>query len=359
MRKYVKVILLLSCIILGLIVYRDYRRKAGIRYVESMASGINIGNTLDSTRIRHRKEGASVEYYESYWNNPLITRKLIAMIKEAGFATVRIPVSWDEHMDEEGKIDELWLDRVEEVVTYGIEEGLYVILDSHHESWLVPLPEMEEETQERLSVLWQQIAERFIDYPDQLLYEGMNEPRTIGSEGEWQGGTKEEREVVNRLNSTFVETVRHTGGNNSNRWLIVTTYGGNHSKEAIESLEIPEDNNIIVAVHPYIPYRFTQDEEGTSKWSKKNPEDREAIDELMEMLEEYYIKKDIPVIITEYGCIDKDNREDRLAWMKYYTESARSKKIGYVWWDNGKEYSIMDRENYSWRDPEFVKILTR
>lgn len=339
--------------------YRDYRGKAGIRYVESMGSGINIGNTLDATGIRHRKEDASVEYYETYWSNPQITRKLIAMIKEAGFGTVRIPVSWDEHMDEDGNVDELWLDRVEEVVTYGIEEGLYVILDAHHESWLIPTPETEEQTKKKLSVLWQQIAERFIDYPEELLYEGMNEPRTIGSEGEWQGGTEEEREVVNRLNSVFVEMVRQTGGNNSHRWLIITTYGGNYREPALEALKIPKDDNIIIAVHPYIPYRFTQDEEGTSKWSEKNREDREPIDELMGMLEEYYIKKHTPVIITEYGCIDKDNREDRMAWIKYYTESARSKKIGYIWWDNGKEYSFMDRENYRWKDWEIVELLTR
>lgn len=359
MRKSVGIIILLSCIVLGIIVYSNYREKVGIRFVKSMGSGINIGNTLDATGVRERKEDATVKYYETYWSNPQITKKLISMIKEAGFGTIRIPVSWDEHMNEDGNIDDMWLDRVEEVVTYGIEEGLYVILDAHHESWLSLVPETEEQTKERLCVLWQQIAQRFIDYPEELLYEGMNEPRTIGSEGEWQGGTLEEREVVNRLNSAFAETVRKTGGNNSHRWLIITSYGGNHREPALQSLKVPNDDNIIVAVHPYIPYSFTQDEEGTSKWSEQNSGDIEPIDELIDRLDKFYIKRNIPVILTEYGCIDKDNLKDRLAWAQYYTERAKSNKIGYIWWDNGKEYSLMDRKNYRWKEPKIVEVITR
>jgi endoglucanase len=358
MRKSIGVIILLSCIVLGIVVYSDYREKAGLRFVKSMGSGINIGNTLDSTGVRERKEDATVEYYETYWSNPQITKKLISMIKVAGFGTVRIPVSWDEHMDEDGNVDNIWLDRVEEVVTYAIEEGLYVILDTHHESWLIPLPKTEEQTKERLCVLWQQIAQRFIDYPDKLLYEGMNEPRTIVSEDEWQGGTQEEREVVNRLNAAFLETVRKTGGNNSHRWLIITSYGGNHRAVTLKSLKIPKDENIIVAVHPYIPYSFTQDEDGTSKWSEQNKEDIEPIDELIDRLYNLYIKHDIPVILTEFGCIDKANPKDRLAWTQYYTEYAKNNKIGHIWWDDGKAYSLMDRKNYRWKEPQIVKVLT-
>lgn len=359
MKKIIRVIFVFGLIIIGFILYSDYRAKKGLRFVNSMGSGINIGNTLDATRVRENKADASVEYYETYWNNPPITKELISMIKEAGFGIIRIPVSWDEHMDEEGKLDERWLNRVEEVVTYGIEEGLYVILDAHHESWLTPLPEKELAVKGRLCILWRQVAERFMDYPEKLLFEGMNEPRIIGSANEWKGGTEEERKVVNRLNAAFVETVRGTGGNNKTRWLILTTYGGNSEEIAIKELELPKDNKIIVAVHAYTPYSFTQDNHGTSVWNKDNQEDTESIHELMERLHRFFIRENIPVILTEFGCIDKDNSKERVAWTQYYTEKARAKQIGYIWWDNGKEYSLMDREQYSWNTPEMVEVLTR
>lgn len=358
MKKLIWIILFLALVVVGYNLY-DYKGKEGIRFVNSMGGGINIGNSLDVTRVYERKEDATVENYEIYWNNPPITKKLFSMIKDAGFGTVRIPVSWDEHMDENGKLDEKWLDRVEEVVEYGIQEELYVILNTHHESWLSPLPEKEAETKKRLCSLWQQIAMRFADYPEKLLFEGMNEPRAIGSEGEWKGGTEEERKVINRLNSAFVETVRGMGENNADRWLIITTYGGNYEEVALKELKIPKDDKIIVAVHAYIPYHFTQNKNGTSVWNKQNKKDTEPIRELMDMLHQIFIRKNIPVILTEFGCIDKENTKERLAWTQFYTEKAKKNNIGYIWWDNGGEYSIMDRANYSWKEQEIVELLTR
>ena len=188
----------------------------------------------------------------------------------------------------------------------------------------------------------------------------MNEPRTIESEDEWRGGTKDEREVINRLNSAFVETVRSTEGKNGGRWLIITTYGSNDEKEALESFKIPkEDNKLIVAVHAYTPYSFAQDNHGVSEWSVDNKEDTESILELMGRLDKCFIQKNIPVLLTEFGSIDKDNLDDRVAWAQYYTEEAKKNKVGYIWWDNGDEYSLMDRENYSWKFPEIVEVLTR
>lgn len=359
MKKAIWIIIILILAVLGMVLYYNYRMNEGLRFVKSMGSGINIGNSLDSTRIYEIKENASVEYYETYWNNPPITKDMFLMIKEAGFGTVRIPVSWDEHMNSEGRLDDEWLDRVEEVVEYGLDQGLYIILDTHHESWLVPLPEKEEETTKKLCVLWKQISERFSDYPTELLFEGMNEPRTVGSEEEWNGGTEEERKVVNRLNDAFIETVRKTGGNNKSRWLIITSYGGNHEEAALKELEIPEDNRIIVAVHAYIPYKFTQDEEGTFIWSEENIEDTKPIDELMERLDLFFIQKKVPVILTEFGCKDKENTKERVAWAEYYTEKAKKNKMICIWWDEGAEYSLMDRINYKWKEPELVKILVR
>lgn len=338
--------------------YWSYRQKEGIRFVKSMGSGINIGNSLDSTNVKHRKENATVEFYETYWSNPVITKELFQMIQREGFATVRIPVSWDEHVNDNGIIDPKWLDRVEEVVTYGLDAGLFVILNTHHESWLIPMPEHELEVLDKLSSLWEQIGTRFQNYPEQLLFEGMNEPRTVGSKQEWKGGTKKEWEIINRLNETFVTTIRSLGGNNKNRWLILTSYGGNVGELPLTSLKLPKDHRIILAAHAYTPYKFTQDMYGTDEWSKSKAEDVEAIGEFMERLYQLFIKKNIPVILTEFGSKDKDNLVQRVEWAKYYMDMASRYNIATVWWDNGKEYGIMDRRNLQWKHRELVEVLT-
>lgn len=361
-RKVVKriiwAVLLLLAAGIAVYAYITYRGNTGMRFVREMGSGINIGNSLDVTGIRERRADADISYYETYWNNPEITRELFAMIKAAGFGTVRIPVSWEEHMDGEYQVQEAWMDRVEEVVGYALGEGLYVILDTHHESsWLIPTPEMEENTEEILCKLWSQIAERFIDYPEQLLFEGMNEPRIVDSKEEWSGGRQEEREVVNRLNEAFVRTVRAGGGNNESRWLLLTNYGGNGGTEALEAIRLPEDDRIIVSVHAYIPYRFALQDEGSGDWSSRNTEDTEDIDELMADLHRLFTGKKVPVIITEFGCMDKGNLQERVAWTSYYTEKAKEYGISCIWWDEGGKCRVLNRKEYAVEYPEIVGVL--
>lgn len=348
---------LIIILIIGAISFYLYQGKSGIRFVQKMGTGINIGNSLDATEIRHRKEGASVEYYETYWNNPQITTQLFRAIKEEGFQTVRIPVTWDEHMDQSYQVDGLWMDRVAQVVEEALDEGLYVILDSHHETWLVPTLESEENTKQILCILWKQIGERFAPYSKDLLFEGMNEPRNVGSDNEWSGGTKEEQEVVNRLNQAFVDTVRATGGNNKSRYLIVTPYGNNYKEDALLSFEVPKDKNIIVSIHAYIPYEFSLQEDGTSYFNPGREKDTDKIKQVMDNLHNIFIRENIPVIITEFSCLDKDNLLQRAEWTTFYTTEANKKDISYIWWDNGVKSNLIDRREYYSKYPEIVDAL--
>lgn len=351
------ILLLFLILILGAIGFYLYQGKSGIRFVKKMGTGINIGNTLDATGIRERREGASVEYYETYWNNPQITKKLFKAIKQEGFRTVRIPVTWDEHMDESYQVDDLWMDRVVQVVEEALDEGLYVILDSHHETWLVPTPESEENTKRILCIVWRQIGERFEPYSDYLLFEGMNEPRNIGSDKEWSGGTKEEREVVNRLNQAFVDTVRETGGNNKSRYLILAPYGNNYNEAALLSFDVPKDKNIIVGIHAYIPYGFALQDNGTNHFNQEKEENTDKIKQVMHNLNKIFIRKNIPVMITEFSCLDKGNLSQRVEWTRFYTTEAKKNGISYVWWDNGVKSNLIDRREYDSKYPQIVDAL--
>ncbi len=343
--------------LLGILYMRnEYIQNEHIRYVNNMGVGINFGNALDSTGVSRYHENADVATYEMAWNNPQITDELFKMVKEAGFGVVRIPVSWEEHIDEYGTIDELWLNRVEEVVRMGLSHDLYIILNTHHESWVIPTKENEDETEKILVSIWKQLADTFSDVDEHLIFEAMNEPRLQDTSLEWTDGNDEMVQVINELNQKFVDVIRESGGENLTRYLMIEPYAGRY--QAALELKIPEDEYIIVSVHSYEPYQFAQNEHGTDQWSMENENDIQDLIETIQVLKKQFINNGIPVMITEFGCVYKQNDEAREEWVQFYTTLMRINQIAYVWWDNGsQEYALMNRDNYTWEFPRIVDIL--
>lgn len=335
-----------------------WKQDENLRFVEKMGNGINLGNALDSTNLRQYRPDAGDLEYEEFWGNPAITQQQLAAVKEAGFGTVRIPVTWEDHMDENGMISQVWLDRVQQVVDMALAEDLYVIIDTHHESWLDLRLEQEAEITARLQTLWTQIAERFADYDEKLLFEGMNEPRLRGSEHEWDAGTPEMRGMVNRLNVAFVQTVRNSGGNNQERYLLICPYATNSVTEALEALEVPE-GHIIVSVHAYLPYGFCQDTGGTAQWSQGNPQDTAEIEAAFADMNRLFVENQIPVLLTEFGCIDKNNLDQRMEWTRFMVQTASDNGVQCIWWDNGSEFRLLDRTQGEWIYPELTEVLTQ
>ena len=348
----VAIIVVCLCLFVGLW-YSTGKEK--LRFVEKMGSGINLGNALDATELWNYVADADELDYETFWNNPKIDREQLAAVYDAGFRSVRIPVTWEDHLDEEGNISEIWMERVEEVVNMALEENLYVIINLHHESWLDLQPDRLEEICSKFRKVWSQIALRFEKYGDHLLFESMNEPRLRGSEHEWDEGTPELRAMVNHLNREFVDTVRSSGENNSTRYLLITSYASCCKKEALEALEVPK-GNLIVSVHLYLPYSFCQDRDGTDLW--KADENQGQIEEAFQTINKLFIQKGIPVILTEFGCVDKDNTEERMKWAKFYKTTARKNGVACMWWDDGGDFRLLERENKCWIYPELVNILT-
>lgn len=332
-----------------------FMKSEELRFVARMGNGINLGNSLDATNLWTYKPAAKELDYETFWGNPPIEKKHFQAIYQAGFQTVRIPVTWEDHLNSNGDISEVWMDRVQAVVDMALEEGLFVIIDTHHESWLDLQVKNETQIAEKLTKVWQQIAIRFKGYDERLLFEGMNEPRLRNSDVEWTAGTTEMRELVNRLNAVFIETVRSIEGNEK-RYLLIGAYATSSFSEALESLTVSGEH-LIVSVHMYSPYQFCQNDEGTDEWSELNAEDTKEIDEAFTQLNEKFIKKGMPVILTEFGCTNKQNLEARVDWMQYYAQSAKNYGIAYIWWDNGSDFALLDRDTGQWEQPEIVRIL--
>ena len=346
-------------------------RENTARLLADMGVGWNLGNTFDA----HGAPDPAAD--ETYWGNPETTKEMIDAVRLQGFRTLRLPVTWSEHVGgaPDYEIDRDWLERVAQVVDYAYGEGMYVILDTHHEPdyWLKPQEDGLEQVEEELCAVWKQIAGRFADYGEKLLFEGMNEPRVKGSPEEWSGGTKEGREAVNRLNAAFVRTVRSCGGNNASRCLILCPYGNSVTAQTLGELEIPaDDENIAVAVHMYTPYFFAFDpgQDSVSEWT---PALKGELSANMKLLDRYLIDRGVPVIITEFGAVRKsyrdadgtarENTDQVLAWLVDYMEMAGQRGIPCVWWDNGiydadgEKFGIFDRRSLTWYAPEIADAL--
>ncbi len=332
--------------------YEAMRDITPAALAKEMTAGWNLGNSLDAY-------GAYSLNNETYWGNPRTTKAMIDAIKNQGFNTIRIPVSWAEHVGSAPNytINAAWMNRVQEVVDYAMSANMYVLLDTHHEtSWLKPQSSTLDASKKQLTAIWTQIAERFKDYGDHLIFEGMNEPRIVGSSSEWSGGDADGRAAVNVLNQAFIDAVRKTGGNNAKRCLIICPYGNNGDPNGLSGFKIPSDKNIMVAIHAYTPYGFTFRPEGNPSWARTTWDSsaKSDIEYLMTNLNNTFVSKGITVIITEFGAVNKNNESEVVKWVKDYVGLATQYGIKCIWWDNnyhnndGESFGLLNRNSCTW-----------
>ncbi len=299
---------------------------------ENMTIGWNIGNSLDATGSYN---------HETSWGNPKVTKELIDAVKAKGFNTIRIPTTWypevttstDENDNPVYTIKEEWMNRVKEVVDYAYDQGMYVILNIHHEEWInrSDFPTAYEEMSERLKQMWTQIATYFKDYDQHLIFEGMNEPRQTGASYEWQGNV-ECYEVVNKLDADFVETVRSIDSPYQNtRLLMIPSYAASAYASSYSSLKVPDDDYVAVSLHAYAPYDFAMGDGDHTTFSNKNKSD---LDTLFSDIQYYFTDKDIPVVMGEFSASNFNNTDARCDWATYYLTWTKKLGIPCVLWDN-------------------------
>lgn len=333
-----------------------------IELVKKIKVGWNLGNSLDAL-------GGSGVGSETSWGNPKTTKAMIDDIKAMGFNAVRIPVSWGQHCDATGKVDSEWMKRVKEVVDYAYDNGMYVILNSHHDDNsyyfigdCVNSEEKYKASEKKMTVLWTQIAKTFKGYSERLIFETLNEPRTKGSAKEWVGGTPEEWTVVENLNAAIVSAIRATGGNNAYRHIMIPAYAATSNMNVLRNMKIPDDDRVIISVHAYDPYNFAMNAGGSSDFSDN---DRKSLDSFFGSLNKNFVDKGRAVIIGECGCINKGNPEDRLEWVDYFIKGAKAYGISCFWWDNnsrpgqqGSEtFGIYNRSTGEWSCEDVAKAL--
>jgi hypothetical protein len=303
--------------------------------VKNMGVGWNLGNTLEANSQTYH-DFTKDNYWgqqglesETCWGQSKAKPELIKMMKDAGFGAIRVPVTWYNHMDKDGKVNAEWMKRVHEVVDYVINQGLYCIVNVHHDtgadddsfkSWIKADEANYTQNKARYENLWLQIAEEFKDYDEHLLFESYNEMldklnswcfASFASTSKYDAAVaKSAYNAINSYAQSFVTTVRNTGGNNATRNLVVNTYAaccGNgtwsdHLKEPLSQLTIPTDpaaNHLMVQVHDYPNIA-----NGIANVKKE-------IDDMMAAWNTHILSKGIPMILGEWGTANVDEGDGK------------------------------------------------
>jgi endoglucanase len=351
---------------------KPFNDQSATEFVAKIKAGWNLGNTFDSHPNNGSYSTASVDSLETAWVRTKTTQATIDALVNAGFNAIRIPVTWYKvaNPNDNYKIRADWITRVQEVVNYAVNKDMYIILNTHHDEDIFKFTDANvSKSLDAFGKIWKQIAEAFRGYDEKLIFEALNEPRTKGSSNEWNGGTAAERTNLNAHYQLFVDTVRASGGNNDKRFLLLNTYGASGEAAAMNGLTLPADtatNKLIASYHSYSPYNFALNTGtgATTAWSKSNSSDTSAISSHIDRAQTTFISKGIPVIIGEFGAMNRDNLDARVEWAKYYVGYARSKGIPCFWWDNGnisgsgEKFGILNRANNSFMFPEIVNALT-
>ena len=330
--------------------------------VQGMGVGLNItGLEHCWGTLINNPQRDNPTYYETAGGYGLITANTMRAIANAGFKTVRVPVTWHLHMDNvsDSAIDKVWLDRVEQVVDYALDAGLYVIINMHHDAgtrvgrWCIADMEHYEQTSAGINNIWAQVATRFKEKDYRLLFEGFNE--ILDGDNTWTYPKQEmSLAVANLLAQEFVYTVRRTGGKNSTRNLIINTYAATATEGAVSKFRMPKDitaGHLMVEFHSYVPTAFcSQQDDGRNNLIE---DDFDVMEDMFQPIQNYLLDKDYPCILGEFGSYQKEGRseEDRATHAGFMTRLALERKVAPIIW-----YSPMSGSERSdvvkWSSPD-------
>jgi hypothetical protein len=335
--------------------------------VMNMKIGWNLFNTLDALVDADWFTPENYEIWETAWGQAVTKPELIKMIRKIGFNTIRVPVTWYLHMDSSGKVNPMWMKRVHEIVDYVIDQGLYCILNTHHETVdfqrddkdnIIRYPKIMadktnyNENKEWFEELWRQIAEEFKDYDEHLLFEGYNEPRdkyeswVIPNNEHGPEHVEQAYQAINNYAQSFVTTVRSTGGNNIRRNLIVNTYSActgpdDSHAESFKQLKLPNDvtdNHILFGIHVY--------------WMENNDD----VDAIINNVKEHITSRGIPTIVSEWGAFNEGGKQYK-DFYNYFIQQTKANNIATILW--GSISDALTRIPPFIHDPDKAKAIMK
>jgi len=310
----------------------DFTNMTALELTKYLGNGNNLGNTMEAYGHATLGPNASVSSYETFWSQPVTTEPMIKAMKNCGFDTLRVPVSWTNMMDYENgdyTINVAYLDRVEEIVNYALNNEMFVIVNDHWDGgwWGMfgsATPATVEKAWDMYEAIWTQVADRFKDYSDMVIFESANEElgNSLNSNTLCpDSGVLSEDEcykLTNEINQKFIDIVRNSGGNNDDRFLLIAGYNTDIDKTVDARFVMPKDtakSKLFTSVHYYTPWNYCGSEKDARWGLKKEYEDMDSyLEKLKRFTDEGY-----GVIIGEYAALPVYDSDTGISTLKQNT----------------------------------------
>ncbi len=339
-------------------------------------AGFNIGHALEAI-------GG-----ETARGNPPITPAQIRLIRRSGFTAVRLPTSWDQYADRRtGRISDAWLARVQQVVQWCVDDGLYVIVNIHSDGgWLDNhiAPDAQAAVNAKQKAYWEQIATALRGFDEHLMFASANEPPAQDAD---------QMAILMSYHQAFVDAVRSTGGRNACRVLVVQGPGADIDLTCSLMNTMPTDtvpDRLMVEIHYYTPcqfalmtadaswgnrfhywgagYRSTSDAAHNATWGEEAD-----MHDLFARMKRKFVDKGIPVVMGEFGAVRRTGTlaganlrlhlDARAYFLNHASRQAVANGLLPFYWDNGvtgnNGFAIFNRRTNTVFDPQALDALIR
>lgn len=352
---------------------------SSVEFAANLAIGWNLGNTLDAYSSKNIGLAS-----ETCWGMPETKEDMITAVKAAGFKTIRIPVSWHNHISNTSnfKIDSAWMARVKQIVDWAYNQDMYVIINIHHDNLttseintqagfaLSKDSSIQNKSKAYIKNIWTQIAIEFAGYDEKLIFEILNEPRDVDGlvfGDEWNYSGKDACDIITSYEQAGLDAIRAVPGNR-NRFVMVPGYAASGSNAAmLKNFTFPTDtatDKLILSGHAYSPYIFAMgDAEHTTFTDSYDGE----LSSIFTFLKTNYTDKGIGVVMGEASATDKKNTAERIKWVNSYYSKAKAAKIPVVLWDNmnntgndiAEHHGYFNRNSKTWYYPSIIEAMMK
>lgn len=319
--------------------------------VQLMAPGWNLGNSFDATPN------------ETSWGNPTPTQTLINAVHTAGFKTLRLPVTWTNHIGAGPSytVDSAWMAKVTQTAQWAVDAGMYVFVNTHHEAdgnggWVTfPATSSAQSVATEVTAVWTQIATAFKSFNSHLMFECFNEPNEAGG-----GNTAQAQTDLNMYLEACFAAIRATGGANATRIVMIQPVGASPIQSGIQSMQkvsFINDPNLVISLHTYYPTNFGL---STTPYAWGSASDYTSMQNSIAQQIRVWLPTQV-IFIGEWGSMGAQTLSNRNAHALAYSQDTTTAGIVPIWWDNGgsgsQSFSLFDRNSGAQSQPSIVSAI--
>jgi endoglucanase len=299
-------------------------------------------------QVHQMGRGVNIIGYDPFWRDGAqgnYKDEHFAKIKAAGFSTVRAVLFAFRALDAQNRLDPRWLNRLDWVVATARKHGLNVIIDEHDfDACSKDVPAC----MPKLKAVWAQLAERYRNEPNTVIFELLNEPH-----GQFDAAT---------WNASFPQVLAVMRKTNPTRNVIVGGVQWN-SRTTLKDLQLPaDDRHLIATFHYYDPFPFTH--QGAS-WADEpirsttgvhfgTAAERARIDTDFAAVKAWSDASGRPVFLGEFGAYDKGAMDERALWTATVARTAEKYGFGWAYWQFSSDFLL-----YDFKRDDFVQPILK